>query len=290
MAVHQQTPDFNALLPIVQDYAERRRWQVLPLRQHSKEPATKRGLYDATSNVDTLRRYFKFYPYNIGIRTGIASRIFILDLDGHAGAISLGQLEHRHGPLPATLISTTADGCHFWFHTDQPIPSSTGKIGAGVDVRGDGAYVVAPPSIHPDGPVYRWRNSLPPVPAPEWLLQLISKRPPSPPLTAILPRPRQPNSSAGAYAAAALQREVDDVARAAPGTRNHVLNRASFSLHQLVAGGELDGNEVEQRLFAAAEANGLIADPADGPRRVQATIRSGRRAGLQNPRNRQGRI
>jgi len=72
----------------------------------------------------------------------------------------------------------------------------------------------------------------------------------------------------------------------AGGSRNHALNKASFCLHQLVAGGELDGPDVERELLAAAYANGLMADPGDGPRKVMATIRSGARAGLQHPRRR----
>jgi hypothetical protein len=89
----------------------------------------------------------------------------------------------------------------------------------------------------------------------------------------------------GAYGEAALAREAETLAAVAPGGRNHALNRASFSLHQLVAGGELEHGEVEHRLLAAAERNGLIAD--DGLRSVLATIRSGARAGLQHPRSRQ---
>jgi hypothetical protein len=70
------------------------------------------------------------------------------------------------------------------------------------------------------------------------------------------------------------------------GGRNHALNRASFRLHQLVAGGELDGSEVRNRLFAAATSNGLMDDPQDGPLSVQKTIASGARAGLLYPRRR----
>jgi hypothetical protein len=100
----------------------------------------------------------------------------------------------------------------------------------------------------------------------------------------------RPSCQPDAYGRAALDREINELAQARPGTRNHALIRASFSLHQLVAGGKLDGAEVEQRLIAAAEANGLLADPGDGPRKVRATIRSGARAGMQNPRNRSGRL
>jgi hypothetical protein len=88
----------------------------------------------------------------------------------------------------------------------------------------------------------------------------------------------------GAYGAAALEGEIKVLANTAPGGRNNALNRASFLLHQLVAGGELDGADVERGLLAAAGSNGLIAE--DGLRQVMATIASGRRAGLQTPRSR----
>jgi hypothetical protein len=99
--------------------------------------------------------------------------------------------------------------------------------------------------------------------------------------------PRLPQGGTpGAYGAAALDREIGDLSRVPPGQRNPALNRASFVLHQLVAGGELDGAEVERRLIDAAFANGLMTDPADGPRKTMATIRSGARAGLLHPRSR----
>jgi len=71
---------------------------------------------------------------------------------------------------------------------------------------------------------------------------------------------------------------------AGPGGRNSALNRASFRLHQLVAGGEIDRSECEDRLIAACRSNGLVAD--DGLPSVVATLRSGARAGLRHPRSR----
>ena len=73
----------------------------------------------------------------------------------------------------------------------------------------------------------------------------------------------------------------------APDTgRNNQLNKASFCLSQLVAGGELNAADVEAALIDAATANGLVAE--DGMRQTMATIRSGARAGLQHPRSRKG--
>jgi hypothetical protein len=116
--------------------------------------------------------------------------------------------------------------------------------------------------------------------APDWLIKL-TRRPPPP--AYVLP-PRAHHGPPGAYGAAALQRECETLASMLPNTgRNNALNTASFCLHQLVAGGELDGADVERELLAAAGANGLIAD--DGLRQVLATIASGRRAGLQHPRS-----
>jgi hypothetical protein len=97
---------------------------------------------------------------------------------------------------------------------------------------------------------------------------------------------RPPGACPGAYGAAALRGEIAALANTAPGNRNNQLNRASFSLHQLVAGGELVAGEVEQALIDAATANGLLAD--DGLRQCMATIKSGGSAGLLHPRSRNG--
>jgi hypothetical protein len=86
-----------------------------------------------------------------------------------------------------------------------------------------------------------------------------------------------------AYGRAALDSEIKTLANT-PGARNHALNGASFSLHRLVAGGELDAAEVVRELIGAATANGLVEE--DGLRAVERTIASGARAGLQRPRSR----
>src|SRR5262245_36515225 len=124
-----------------------RGWQVFPLKPQSKEPATWRGFYDATTNPATLRRWFAGgFPYNLGVRTGVASGVFILDADGKIGARNLCALIAEYGPLPATLISATGKGHHLWFRATVEIPSSIGKIADHIDVRAGGGYVAAPPT------------------------------------------------------------------------------------------------------------------------------------------------
>jgi hypothetical protein len=262
-----------------------RGWHVFPCKPNAKIPATGAGgFYNATTNPAALRRWFRWYPYNIGIRTGAASRIFIFDVDGEAGSENLREIEFQHGRLPLTLISTTGQGRHFWFIADRPIPCSTGRIAPGIDVRADGGYVVAPSSIHPNGKLYQWIDyAIPPAAAPDWLIRLAMKPAPAPRPTPA-PRSRQGNGNGEAYGAAALAREAGDLAHTMPGTRNHALNRAAFKMFQLVAGGELERSEVEARLFDACATNGLLAD--DGERAVRKTIASGARAGMAYPRTR----
>lgn len=266
-----------------------RGWPVFPLKPQSKEPATRRGFYDASTNPATLHRWFGCgFPYNVAIRTGAPAGIMILDADGTAGSTSLRALEAKHGALPATRISATGKGRHLWLTAAAPIPCSIGKVAPGIDIRGDGGYVVAPPSIHPNGTIYRWVNDLPTTPAPDWLVRLAQQ---AKAIAILLPLPpaRRLNSESDGYGRAALAREIEALSQVAKGSRNAALNYATFRLYQLVAGGELDGAEVERELIAAAHANGLMTDPEDGPRSVMATIRSGANAGMRYPRDRHGR-
>jgi hypothetical protein len=242
----------------------------------------RRGFYSASANPATIRRWFGgAHAYNLAVRTGMASGIWVLDIDRrHGGDKSLAELEREHGALPPTRTVKTADGLHFWWRADCPVQCSDNRVAPGIGVKGDGGYAIVPPSIHPSGRPYEWLSTEPPIAAPDWLVCLTRRPPPPPP-------PRPPHAGApGAYGAAALDREIEDLANVPPGARNDALNRTSFVLHQLVAGGELDGALVERRLIDAAHANGLMTDPDDGPRKTMATIRSGARAGLLHPRSR----
>jgi hypothetical protein len=275
------------MLPAALDYASRG-WQIFPLKPRAKEPATRRGFYDATTNPATLCRWFERYPYNIGVRTGTISGIFVVDIDGDQGVAGLQHIEAKHGPLPPTLISITGRGNHFWFITVSPIPCSTAKIGAGIDVKADGGYVVLPPSIHPTGKAYQWVDpSIPPARAPEWLLHLARTAKPVPISERAQVLIRRPsNGQPSSYGLAALDAEIKILAATAPGSRNHALNRCAFRLFQLVAGGELDRDQVVDQLVDACHRNGLVQD--DGLRSVRLTLRSAYRAGIVYPRSRNG--
>ena len=159
------------------------------------------------------------------------------------------------------------------------------RIGPGLDTRGDGGYVIVPPSIHETGHRYAWLgdpwHEL--ATAPQWLIDAARARPERTITERAVAMIRTP-CDAGAYGHAALRAEIATLAATPPGRRNHTLNRAAFSLFQLVAGGELTEAEVLAALQQACVANGLARD--DGWGSVRATIRSGRGAGLQHPRSR----
>jgi hypothetical protein len=270
-------------------YADGCDWSVFPCRPISKEPACRHGFYEATTNPETIKRWWRANPeYNIGVRTGIASGVWVLDVDGDDGVKALRALLTKHGLLPHTAVSITGAGYHIWWRYTSPIPSSADdRIGRGLHVRGDGGYALAPPSVHPNGKLYRWHDDqiYRQAVAPDWLVALTRKRPTISERALAAARIRYCESP-GAYGKAALEHEIATLANTLKGGRNAALNRASFCLHQLVAGGELSAAEVHRRLLEAAAANGLMSDPEDGPRAVQKTIASGARAGLQHPRRR----
>jgi hypothetical protein len=149
------------------------------------------------------------------------------------------------------------------------------RVGAGIDVRADGGYVIAPPSLHPAGERYVWTWHCDPSPMPQWLERLVDP----PRVERIAPQDPIPVSVAlDRWAAAALWGEVERVRFAREGSRNHTLNRAAFALGQIAGAGALDADEVEAHLHQAARAVGLAE------REASLTIRSGLSAGLARPR------
>jgi len=162
-----------------------------------KHPRTRHGLKDASTDKAIVVDWWEQWPEaNVGVRTGSASDLLVLDVDAESdGEESLGRLEQTHGRLPRTLTALTGGGGrHLFFrHPDGEVRNSAGKLGAGLDIRADGGYIVAPPSIHASGGVYRWQEGhalgdVPLADPPSWLLELLSRRDPMGQVpTAVLP-------------------------------------------------------------------------------------------------------
>lgn len=135
---------------------------IIPLKQNGKRPATKHGLNDWTDNPEQVRWWWTQAPTaNVGGVMGLASGgVFAIDLDVHEDAANgiktLEEWEIAHGKLPETWAQQTGSGGRqLFYRTSQPLKNSANSE-LGVDIRGDGGYVVLPPSMHPCGEPYEW--------------------------------------------------------------------------------------------------------------------------------------
>jgi putative DNA primase/helicase len=139
------------------------------------------GLKDASADPRKIERWWGTdVPYNIAVAAGAMSGIVVLDVDPrHQGDANLVRLEAEHGPLPLTWRAISGSlGEHIYFaHPGCPVSNSAGKIADGIDVRGDGGYVIAPPSRHISGRRYAWNVDHHPeftelAPMPAWLIDM----------------------------------------------------------------------------------------------------------------------
>jgi hypothetical protein len=163
-------------LDIALQYAERG-WAVFPCRPRTKKPATQHGFKDATTDTGRIRRWWHDKPdKGIAIATGEVSGLLVVDIDPrHGGDKTLAELIESHGELPVTTQAMTGGGgIHLLFkHPGGHIKSRPNALGPGIDIKADGGYIMAPPSVHPDGGLYRWaihREEIEPVETPEWML------------------------------------------------------------------------------------------------------------------------
>jgi hypothetical protein len=147
----------------------------------SKKPRSKKWPKRATADRDQVDDLFPGDArYNLGIATGRGT--IVLDVDPcHGGSDSLARLEAEHGPLPETAVARSGTGgLHYYFRVEPvtPIGNAVG-IWPGLDIRGDGGLIVAPPSVHPDTRrPYEWishpRKGM--APPPPWLLEALQAR------------------------------------------------------------------------------------------------------------------
>lgn len=259
-------------------------YKVLLVAPNGKLPAEGHGLRHATGDPAVIRSWFDgctqvtrgSQPKN-NLAIVPPENALVLDVDE---ADRLADLLATYPELTqAPMTRTPSGGAHLY----SQVPNgwtrpATVRVWPGVDVRGlNRTYALVPPSTF-NNRRYVMERSLVPVhllpPAGDQLLRRLTPSSPPPiPLRAIVSAPRHEG-----YAAAALANEATRVATTPPGSRNDTLNRAAFSLGQLIATGDLDRAEVELVLTAAAEQCGLEA------REISRTITSGISAGMRRLR------
>lgn len=140
-------------------------YAVLPLMPRGKTPLTRTGLKEASADPAVVRGWWERWPdANIGLATGMINSLLVIDLDvdddrGINGFESLRAWQREHGRLPDTWLSITGrGGYHMFYHCTERHRNRVGVI-EGVDIRAEGGYVVAPPSVHPNGNTYVWEQS-----------------------------------------------------------------------------------------------------------------------------------
>lgn len=163
-------------------------WSVIPLQPLGKKPALQRWQQYQASRAEEaeVRKWWAAWPTaNLGVVTGRASGgLLVLDVDGPEGRSSLRGLT-----LPVTPVVQTGNGYHYYFRSLAGGTANAVRVLPGLDVRGDGGYVVAPPSRHPSASLYAWVPELSPAdvaiaPPPSWLLEALQARRKTPGRTA----------------------------------------------------------------------------------------------------------
>ena len=148
-------------------------------RNPGKHPRTEHGLKDATSQEETIRSWWsRWLDAGIGLATGVESGVFAIDVDPrHGWDKTLADLDCKYGKLPLTRESRTGGGGrHLVFRISEGeiIRNSAGKLGPGLDVRGEGGYVVLAPSLPCSGNRYEWLNDADPALPPNWVIVLLA--------------------------------------------------------------------------------------------------------------------
>ncbi|MCM3886648.1 bifunctional DNA primase/polymerase [Frankia sp. R82] len=265
-------------------------WPVHPLQPGGKRPLLPDWPAAATTEPETIRSWWSRWPTaNVGIVTGVRSALAVLDIDPRAGGTgSLAELEARVGVLPGSaMVVTGSGGAHLYYrHPGAHVTSRAHSLGPGLDVKGDGGQVVAPPSVHPCGHRYAWCGDVAALlagdldghlaPWPD--AQLAVAAPPrrsGPPATAMLgpftvvPPARARGRRGGPDAV--LVGLVDVVLAASEGERNGRLFWAACRAGEHIARGEMNGALAVAALADAARQVGL------GDREIDGTLRSAMR-------------
>lgn len=262
-----------------ENFEDLRQWglHVVPARPESKKPIVKWKNYQEQPPTDRkVKKWAEEHPdCNFIVITGKGSGVVVLDIDSKKGE----EFVSEKG-VPQTPVSKTKKGHHIWFkHPGKEVRNFARRI-PGVDFRGDGGYVIAPYSDHPDGGQYEWVKRPDEVPfadIPHWLLKLFKQEESTvSPSEAVSDNIKDEYKE---YFEKAFRDELGKVASATEGRRNNTLNQSAFNLYQIVHAGGLDESIVTRRLASTAKGTGLPESE------IKATLQSAKQSAARQPRD-----
>jgi hypothetical protein len=270
------------------EYA-RRGWPVFPCRWDGgprlrKTPLTQNGFKSASSDPETIRRWWLRWPAAlIGVPTGAISGIVVLDIDvKRPKANGFDTLEDLGHPLPETpMAHTESGGLHVYCQCpNEQVQNNAGRIGPGLDTRANGGYVIGPSP----GSGYSWDSvwnfdTCTPIEAPAWLWP----PPPSRPRSTV---PLRPSEGLSPYGKAALLGAGDAIVAAGPGKQEVTLNAECFSIGTLAGAGFVPETIALKALLAAAS---HMRDYDQHwpwrPEEIEAKVHRAFREGVAHPRS-----
>ncbi|AEG49667.1 Bifunctional DNA primase/polymerase [Sphingobium chlorophenolicum L-1] len=251
----------------------------IPVLPKDKKPAIQwKVLQTERASVEQIK-VWDASSFNVGIATGRLSNVIVFDTDNVEAEQFMANLD-----LPVTAKSKTAKGYHWMFaHPGFAVRNHVRLEKYKLDVRGDGGFIVAPPSIHPDGSIYQWVNHPMDVgfaQAPADLLALLETGGAGNSLIlandAAAPSEFQ-DGGLGQWLSRQLYMACRELSEAPEGQRNNTLNAVAFRLAQDVAGCRLAWEPFSAALYNGAVAIGLPSDEA------RATLESAWKGGVAAP-------
>lgn len=255
-------------------------FSIFPLQPKSKKPTASWSQYQSAQvDRDQLEEWISTMPrMNVAIATGRISDLTVIDIDSEEARLWCIE----QGGFPKCPIVRTGKGWQLYFSYHPKLGNKASVGGQKLDVRGDGGYVVAPPSIHPDGPEYEWVVSALDCPMPlipEWFITLVESPEPA-------PKPTMKPVSAGEvevhgnYGKKILDDELQNLSMAQEGSRNQTLNNVTFSIFTAVYGDIIDLSESEVKALIEQTALQIGLGQAE----INKTMSSAMGAAKQNPR------
>jgi hypothetical protein len=253
---------------------------VFPCDAH-KRPLTAHGFKDATAEPAAIRRMFQNpNAVMIGVPTGAIVGWVVVDVDVKDGAQGAAWLDaNSHRMVQTRTIRTGSGGLHLYFRwPGQPIKNSASKIAPGIDVRGDGGYVIVPPS-----PGYAVADNAPIADAPDWLLPaLIPPAAPEPAPAPLLASRAPIQDGASILGREALAQRCDEIRNAPDGAKHSSINEAAYAIGGLVAAGHIEEAAGWSELRAALD---TLLPRCKDQRAAEKTLRRAFQEGMGRPQS-----